>query len=247
MNPSDAFPHCDIANHPQRSSAWLEWRRQGIGGSDIPIILGMSPYKDASIKRVVMDKLGLIPDPAEENGAMMRGRLLEPKARAMLQPRLGNHDIRTACVSRKDHPDARVSLDGYICYGKGAAVQIIEIKCLKVELHDLVGLMADRKEPVHKLPGHLAIQVQWQLYTTGAHCCHFVSYWQQTMRRDDNTGTLHRITLYPEPALWGMYLLPRVEEFARKLAILRRVGYGVGGVGLEQFEADYRDVFGEES
>ena len=29
----------------QRSPEWLQWRSQGITASDIPIILGLSPYK----------------------------------------------------------------------------------------------------------------------------------------------------------------------------------------------------------
>lgn len=247
MNASTLFPDCDIADISQRTPEWLAWRREGIGGSDVPIILGLSPHKDASVKRVVMDKLGLIPDPAEENGAMMRGRLLEPRARAMLAPRLGGVDIYTACVSRKDYPFARVSLDGYFAYGKEDFPYIIEIKCLKGELHALCGAIAAKKEPTHLLPVDLALQVQWQLYVTGAHACHFVSYWQRTMKRDDSSGSLHRITLYPEPALWAVYLLPQMTEFNQKLEILRRVGYGVGGVGLDQFEADYRDVFGEDT
>lgn len=241
------FPECDVADIQQRTAPWLAWRRAGIGGSDVPIILGLSPYKDASIKRVVLDKLGLIPDPAEENGAMMRGRLLEPKARAMLAPRLGGVDIYTACVSRKDYPFARVSLDGYFSYGKEDLAYIIEIKCLRAELHALVEQIAAKKAPLHSLPCDLALQVQWQLYVTGAHACHFASFWQRTMKRDDNSGTLHRVTLYPEPALWSVYLLPAMMEFNRKLEILRRVGYGVGGVGMDQFHADYADIFGEDT
>ena len=29
----------------QRSEEWLQWRSKGVTASDIPIILGLSPYK----------------------------------------------------------------------------------------------------------------------------------------------------------------------------------------------------------
>jgi len=54
---------------------WLDWRRQGIGGSDVAAICSMSRYK--SPMAVYLDKLGEIP-PIEDNPKMKAGRMLEP-------------------------------------------------------------------------------------------------------------------------------------------------------------------------
>ena len=54
---------------------WLEWRRKGIGGSDVAAICGLSRYRSAL--EVYLDKLGEIP-PKEDNPKMKAGRVLEP-------------------------------------------------------------------------------------------------------------------------------------------------------------------------
>jgi len=55
-------------------NAWLKERRAGIGGSDVPAVLGISPY--ASPYTVWADKLGLIPE-KEFTEAMRQGVDLE--------------------------------------------------------------------------------------------------------------------------------------------------------------------------
>lgn len=53
---------------------WLEYRRQGIGGSDAGAIAGLSKYSSAF--SVYCDKLNLVPE-KEDNEAMRQGRDLE--------------------------------------------------------------------------------------------------------------------------------------------------------------------------
>jgi putative phage-type endonuclease len=54
--------------------SWLEYRQQGIGGSDVAAITGMSRYK--SPMAVYLDKIGELP-PLEDNPRMKAGRMLE--------------------------------------------------------------------------------------------------------------------------------------------------------------------------
>lgn len=54
---------------------WLDARRNGIGGSDVAAICGMSRYR--SPMEVYLDKLGELP-PIEDNKKMAAGRRLEP-------------------------------------------------------------------------------------------------------------------------------------------------------------------------
>ena len=54
---------------------WLEWRRKGIGGSDVAAICGMSRYK--SPMAVYLDKIGEL-ETVEDNPKMKAGRILEP-------------------------------------------------------------------------------------------------------------------------------------------------------------------------
>lgn len=53
---------------------WLEYRRHGIGGSDVSALVGMNRYR--SPMTVYLDKIGELP-PIEDNEAMYWGRTLE--------------------------------------------------------------------------------------------------------------------------------------------------------------------------
>ena len=54
---------------------WLEYRKMGIGGSDVAAIVGLSRFKSAY--SVYLDKIGELP-PLEDNPKMKAGRILEP-------------------------------------------------------------------------------------------------------------------------------------------------------------------------
>lgn len=54
---------------------WLEWRRKGIGGSDVAAILNLSRYKSAVA--VYLDKIGSAPE-IPDNPKMKAGRIMEP-------------------------------------------------------------------------------------------------------------------------------------------------------------------------
>ena len=58
----------------QQSEKWLEERKSRIGSSDIPIILGISPYKTPY--QLWEQKVGLAP-PQAENYATAKGHNLE--------------------------------------------------------------------------------------------------------------------------------------------------------------------------
>lgn len=63
-----------ISNNSRET--WLECRRQGIGASDAPIILGLSKYK--SPFQLFHEKLGLEPENAADREAAEWGLALEP-------------------------------------------------------------------------------------------------------------------------------------------------------------------------
>ncbi len=75
--------------------AWLEARRQGIGGSAVPVILGLSPYK--SIQELYAEKRGLVePTPAGPDAE--RGLLLEDIAADMYARQTGGQVRRVNAI-----------------------------------------------------------------------------------------------------------------------------------------------------
>ena len=193
---------------------WTAWRRDGVGGSDIPTVLGKSPYPDATIRRLALDKLGLITEPRLENYAMRRGHLLEPRARKLFAERL-DVEVYVACVEHLERRHHRVSLDGW--FRRRDEIHIIEIKCLDHEQHLLFGRVYDKVEPVSALPLHLLLQCQWQLYVSGADCCHLCNF---SIKRGEERP-LHCIRLYPEPILWAGYMIPCVDAFWSNIECIR--------------------------
>lgn len=146
----------------QGSIEWHQWRKAGIGGSDIAALLGLAPYADATPDRVFAEKtVGKVN--TEPNWAMKRGHMLEPQARD-LYARRANRYPHPVCVEHDDAPWIRASLDGWDSIDQG----VIEVKCCDWMTHDLAleGIVrADHRA-----------QCQWQMLAAGTDWCDYVSY-----------------------------------------------------------------------
>lgn len=88
---------------------WLEARRQGIGGSDAPVLLGVNHY--SSPYRLWLDKTGRADDePPTE--AMLRGTYLEPWVRERFAADTGMEVARVGLAQHNDVPCLQATLDG---------------------------------------------------------------------------------------------------------------------------------------
>src|SRR6266550_2596225 len=105
----------------QRTPEWLAARRTGIGGSDAPAVLGLSPWRTPF--EVWAEKTGdLTVDEREPNEAMNWGTILE---RAILNEYSRRSGVETVEVGLLRHPD----LSWMICSPDAvAADRIVEIK-----------------------------------------------------------------------------------------------------------------------
>jgi len=87
-----------VVDLSQRSEEWLKWRALGITASDIPIILGLSPYKTPW--QLWAEKIGRINAPdISRNPNVQRGNRLEDDARQLQEDRLTNA-LRTIAEKR---------------------------------------------------------------------------------------------------------------------------------------------------
>lgn len=100
---------------------WLDWRRKGIGGSDVAAICGMSRYK--SPMEVYLDKLGEIP-PLEDNPKMKAGRILEPIIADWFAEETGYKVQRQNFMfQHKEHPYMLANIDRWLP-GQNAGLEI---------------------------------------------------------------------------------------------------------------------------
>lgn len=148
----------------QNTDDWLEWRQGGLGGSDAPIIMNVSPFKKS--QTLWAEKMGQEREPINEFQAaiMQRGHDLEPDARNLVNEMLGEFFV-PMCGEHDDHPWMLTSFDGVSEDGN----TILEVKCpgengfLEVQETDQV-------------PDHYWPQVQHQLAVSGASRCIFAVY-----------------------------------------------------------------------
>lgn len=105
----------------QRSSEWHKMRRNYIGASDAPIIMGVSPYK--SVAELWKEKVGLS-QPRSATGAMLYGIRFESQALESFQSETGL-SMKPRVVYHESISYMMASLDG-ITDDQDLAV---EIKC----------------------------------------------------------------------------------------------------------------------
>ena len=159
----------------QNTHEWLSWRREGIGASDAPVIMGHSPWQKES--ELLLLKTGRKTE-ASANFAMQRGKRLEPLARLSYVNHTGI-DVAPMCVQSLTHDWMRASLDGLSPDGG----HVVEIKCPGEKDHQLSGSGS--------IPDKYYAQLQHILAVTGLA---EISYWSFRLdhtvllkiKRDDN-------------------------------------------------------------
>lgn len=133
----------------QKSDEWKLWRSTGIGASDAPIILGLSPYMKPY--RLWEIKCGLHPEQTINQFVEERAARIENAARATLELEL-NKNYPAICVESIEFPWMKSSFDGY-CADDNS---IMEAK--------YVGAGKEHG----KIPAHHWIQMQHQMMISGA-------------------------------------------------------------------------------
>lgn len=104
---------------------WLEYRKQGIGGSDASVVCGISRYK--SPVGLWLEKTGQLP-PQEAGEAAYWGTQLETLVRAEFSKRTGIEvRIINQILQSEEHPFMLANLDG-VCEVPGIGPCIFEAK-----------------------------------------------------------------------------------------------------------------------
>ena len=121
----------DTGNLPRNE--WLEWRRKGIGGSDVAAIMGISPFHTA--RDIYYDKQRIVPLEEEEEDefddswvAKEMGNLLEPLVAKIFQKKTGFEVYQIKKMFyHPNHPFMLADVDYFVKLPDGT-VAILEIK-----------------------------------------------------------------------------------------------------------------------
>jgi len=145
----------------QGTDEWLAYRRCGIGSSDCPVIMGVSPYM--SLSELYQDKKGTLVKDNKSDFVLRLGHEFEIKARARFELDTGL-EVEPLNVEHAKEPWLRASLDACSLEQKTFA----EIKYMGQKNFDLVksGQVLE-----HHVP-----QIQHQFMVTGFANGYYVVY-----------------------------------------------------------------------
>ncbi len=158
----------------QNTPEWLEFRRDKIGASDAPIILGVSPFQTPY--QLYLNKVEHMEK--KQNRAMKRGHKLEAEARKSFEEMymmlyMDQVTVVPYVVQSDAYSWMIASLDG-LDLEKNV---LVEIKCPGPKDHQIA---LDGKIPDHYIP-----QLQHQLFVTGFDKMYYFSY-----RKEDSHPVL---------------------------------------------------------
>lgn len=170
----------------QRSEAWLSWRACGLGSSDAAAIVGLSPWttrEELLVEKEIALRGEKLRD--RDNGAMARGRRLEPAARTLYEELMG-FESPPSCGVHEQHPWLKASFDGY-CASRNLP---LEVKCPNADDHRLA--------LEGYVPEKYSAQLPHLMLVSGASRLHYVSY-------TDNPR-------FPPGERFALVVVPRDEE-----------------------------------
>lgn len=171
---------------------WLEARQKGIGGSDMPVVMGVSPFKTRH--ELWMEKTGAVFD-IPETPAMKRGKVLEPVA-ANLYSEATGRKLRNlqGPIHHKELGFMLVDIDRHIvATDPDAGPGVLEVKC--------PGLQVFTKCKREGLPDYYVIQLQHGLevmgWNWGSFCVFNAERWEMLhfdMERDQELINIIRLS-----------------------------------------------------
>ena len=142
---------------------WLNWRKKGIGGSDVSSLLGINPWK--SELELWLEKTGQSTDLPVDNEAMEWGRIMEPVIRRHFEEVTGKTVVEVhAIMQHPKHKFMIADVDGVTEDDNGDPA-ILEIKTASEY---------KRSEWSEGIPAYYQTQVQHYLAVTGL-CKAFVA------------------------------------------------------------------------
>lgn len=146
---------------------WLEARRMAVTATDIPVILGLSPYDTARERWA--EKIGLI-KPKEVGEAALWGTLSEPMIADEWARRHGVTLSNPGITAHPDRPEHRASIDRVVhACPEHPGGCILEIKTKSAFL---ASQWEGRNQDGDELPPGVEAQVAWQLYVCGLEHAH---------------------------------------------------------------------------
>lgn len=181
---------------------WLQYRTQGIGGSDVSIIAGVNPFK--SIHQLWLEKTGQIKPEETESEYAHFGTLLEPLVRKEFTARTGiKVRSKNMLLQSSESPFMYADLDGVI-YENGELV-IFEAKTASAYKQEVWE---------NGIPLEYLLQIQHYMAVTGAKKTYIAAlvggnhfFWHEVIRDEELIEKIIAMEKY----FWEHHVLGGIE------------------------------------
>lgn len=205
--------------HYADRAAWLEARRSGLGGSDVPVILGFARYGKTPLS--VWTSKVLPPEEETESYTLKRGTFMEGFIAARLREEAGLPSIQRfenpTIVRSKEDPCLLYSPDGFVVDDRGDVLALCEFK----------SRLRDAREWEEGVPPDVVAQAQHGMDVCDLGACFIACDTGNELRwkrieRDPKWATEVRPRLI---AWWHEYVVPQVPPppEAEDAAVLGRL------------------------
>lgn len=155
---------------------WLDWRRTGIGGSDAPVVAGVSEFKSRT--QLWLEKTNIVKPDELTSSPIKWGHRLEPVIASTLQELIGcQYAGDQVCFQSDDRPWQLATLDRLTTDNR-----IIEMKSVNPAKAKTLGEDGDSDS----LPASWVLQAQHQMAVTNFDVVIFAVF----------VGTLEEIRIY---------------------------------------------------
>lgn len=148
------------------AQTWLEWRKHGIGGSEVAAIVGLSPWE--SPYSLWCKKAGLLPE-SDASEAMEFGARAEPMMADYFEDRTGLYVAgeQTWCT-HPDEPWMRCTVDGFVFEGAESVGSMVGGHFLDNALGvaEWKTTSAAPAEWEAEIPAYYQAQAQWSMAVT---------------------------------------------------------------------------------
>lgn len=180
----------NIVQLVQGSEEWKVWRSGGIGGSDSPVVEGISPYRTP--RQLYLEKIGAPAELDEEDNEFIfaKGHKTEGLIREQFRE-LTKVEMKPVCLVSAKVPCMRASLDGF-----DSRLGVLEGKLVG---HAVLEAARTKKE----IPAHHMSQIQHELIVAGADVGHWFGH------DGKNTGVL--ITVQADAKYQRMLILKELD------------------------------------
>ena len=181
----------------QNSESWYEWRRNGLGASDAPIILGKSKY--STPRELFLEKCGLAPPKPVNEFITSLGHRFEPRALAYYNL-MNDTNFTPQVVEMEEYGWLRASLDGQ-------DINVTETPQMEIKYVGKKKIDDARTGTID--PAHW-IQLQHQMMVTGANKCIYLCY---TLEGHKNLDEIHYLPIDYDEKFVLNDMWPKLFEF----------------------------------